>query len=75
MLFRSIKWIRKFLQQSAEMQKYLELEKYEKETKKIVKQNLRHHTKNLESRGTDEVVAFRPSKWEIVRELTQKTNC
>jgi hypothetical protein len=56
------------------MQRHLELESYDKETKRIIKQNLRHHTKNLESGGTDEVVAFPQSKWQIVRELTQKTN-
>lgn len=69
-----IKWIRKFLQQSAEMQKYLELEGYDKKTKEIVKQNLRYHTKNIESGGAEEMVAFPQSKWSIVRELTQKTN-
>ena len=69
-----IKWIRKFLQQSVEMQKYLELEDYDKKTKKTIKQNLRYHTKNIESRGVEEMVAFPQSKWAIVGELTQKTN-
>ena len=69
-----MKWLRKFLQQSAEMKAYLELETYDKETKKIVKKNLRYHTKNLESGGASEMVAFPQSKWSIVRELTQKTN-
>lgn len=66
--------MRKFLQQSIEMQKHLELESYDKETKRIIKQNLRHHTKNLESKGIDEMVAFSQSKWQIVRELAQKAN-
>lgn len=66
--------MRKFLQQSVEMQRHLELESYDKETKRIVKQNLRHHAKNLESKGTDGVVAFPQSKWQIVRELAQKAS-
>jgi hypothetical protein len=69
-----IKWIRKFLQQSVEMQKHLELESYDPKTKEAVKQNLRYHTKNLESGGTGEVVAFPQSKWQIVRELAQKAS-
>jgi hypothetical protein len=69
-----IKWIRKFLQQSVEMQKHLELESYDPKTKEAVKQNLRYHTKNIESGGSSEVVAFPQSKWQIVRELTQKAS-
>jgi hypothetical protein len=56
------------------MQKHLELESYDKETKRVVKKNLMYHTKNLESKGTSEVVAFSKSKWSIVRELTQKAS-
>jgi hypothetical protein len=56
------------------MQTYLELEGYDKKTKETVKQNLRYHTKNIESGGTSEMVAFPKSKWAIVGELTQKTN-
>jgi hypothetical protein len=56
------------------MQKYLELEGYDKKTKETVKTNLRYHTKNLESGGTSEVVAFPQSKWSIVRELAQKAS-
>jgi len=75
-----IKWIRLFLQHSAEIHKQLELEKYDKDTKRIVKQNLRHHqgtrqlARDFESGRADEVVAFRQSKWQIVRELTQEDN-
>jgi hypothetical protein len=69
-----IKWIRKFLQQSAEMQKYLELEGYDKKTREKVKTNLRYHTKDTESGGASEVVAFPQSKWSIVRELAQKAS-
>jgi hypothetical protein len=56
------------------MQKHLELESYDKETKRVIKKNLIHHTKNIESKGTSEVVAFPKSKWSIVRELTQKAS-
>jgi hypothetical protein len=56
------------------MQTYLELEGYDKKTRKTVKTNLRYHTKNIESGRTSEVVAFPKSKWAIVGELTQKTN-
>lgn len=70
-----VKWLRKFLQQSIEMQRHLELESYDKKTRETIKQNLRYHTKNIESKGADEVVAFPQSKWQIVRDLTQKTNC
>lgn len=66
--------MRKFLQQSVEMQKHLELESYDPKTKETVKKNLRYHTKNIESGGNFEVVAFPQSKWRIVRELTQKAS-
>jgi hypothetical protein len=57
------------------MQKYLELEGYDKKTKETVKTNLRYHTgKDPESGGTSEVVAFPQSKWSIVRELAQKAS-
>jgi hypothetical protein len=56
------------------MQKYLELEGYDKKTKETAKTNLRYHTKNLESGGANEVVAFPQSKWQIVRELAQKAS-
>jgi len=56
------------------MQKHLELESYDKKTRETIKQNLRYHTKNIESKGADEVVAFPQSKWQIVRDLTQKTD-
>lgn len=69
-----IKWMRKFLQQSVEMQKHLELESYDSKTKEAAKQNLRYHTKNIESEGNSEVVAFPQSKWQVVRELTQKAS-
>ena len=69
-----IKWIRKFLQQSVEMQRHLELESYDPKTKEAIKQNLRYHTKNIESGRTSEVVAFPQSKWQIVRELAQKAS-
>jgi len=56
------------------MRAYLELEGYDRKTKETVKQNLRYHTKNIESGGATEMVAFPQSKWSIVRELTQKAN-
>jgi len=56
------------------MRAYLELESYDRKTKETVKQNLRYHTKNIESGGAAEMVAFPQSKWSIVRELTQKAN-
>jgi hypothetical protein len=57
------------------MQRHLELESYDPKTKETIKQNLRYHAKNIESGGTEEVVAFPQSKWQIVRELAQKASC
>jgi Mg/Co/Ni transporter MgtE len=56
------------------MQRHLELESYDPKTKEAIKQNLRYHTKNIESGRTSEVVAFPQSKWQIVRELAQKAS-
>ena len=68
-----IKWIRLFLKHSADMRKHLELESYDKQIKKVVKQNLIYHTKNIKSGTTEGVVAVPKSKWQIVRKIASTT--